>query len=221
MEGAWLDHVGGEGCSESDVCAEAWEMRNRARSWSEGRDIRGPWGRKTKRAGSSGTAARTGHCKSPAGRRHEGDATSGDFHLSAQEGKGSVLGEQSPPVNYLVLVISNSLQPHGLQHTRLPCPSLSPGVCSDSCPLSQCCHPPTSSSIASFSSCPQSCPAPESYPVSWLFVLHWVTNAIGFCWKDNPILFGGKGWGPSCSSFPGEPFASSLSCPSLLTRVSS
>ena len=44
-------------------------------------------------------------------------------------------------------VVSNSLRPHGLQHTRLPCPSLSPGVCSDSCPLSQWCHPTISSSI--------------------------------------------------------------------------
>ena len=49
-------------------------------------------------------------------------------------------------------VMSDSLQPHGLQHTRLPCPSLSPGVCSDSCPLSQWCHPTISSSVALLSS---------------------------------------------------------------------
>ena len=51
---------------------------------------------------------------------------------------------------------------HELQHTRLPCPSLSPRVCSDSCPLSQWCHPTISSSVTPFSSCPQSLPASGS-----------------------------------------------------------
>ena len=55
--------------------------------------------------------------------------------------------------------MSNSLQPHGLQHPRLPCPSPPPGVCSDSCPWHQWCHPTISSSVAPFSSCPQSFPA--------------------------------------------------------------
>ena len=54
---------------------------------------------------------------------------------------------------------------HGLQHARLPCPSLSPGVCSKLCPLS----PTVSSSVAAFFSCPQSFPASGSFPVSWLF----------------------------------------------------
>ena len=67
------------------------------------------------------------------------------------------------------LVVSNSLQLHGLQHTRLPCPSLSPRVCSNSCPLSQRCRPTISSSGAPFSSCPQSCPASRSFPISQLF----------------------------------------------------
>ena len=66
---------------------------------------------------------------------------------------------------------SDSLRPHGLQHTRLHCPSLSPGVCSNSCPLSRWCHPNISSSVISFSSCPQSFPAWPSYPMSWLFIL--------------------------------------------------
>ena len=64
--------------------------------------------------------------------------------------------------------MSNSLQPHGLQHTRLPCPSLSPEVYSNSCPLSQWCHPTISSSAAPFSSCPQSFPASQCFPVSRL-----------------------------------------------------
>ena len=60
-----------------------------------------------------------------------------------------------------------TLWPHGLQHTRLPCPSLSPWVCSDSCPLSQWYHPTISSSVVPFS-CRQSFPASGSFPVSRL-----------------------------------------------------
>ena len=67
-------------------------------------------------------------------------------------------------------VMSNSLQTHGLQHARLPCPSLSPRVCSNSCPLSRWCHPTISSSVTSFSSCPQPFLASGSFPVSRLFV---------------------------------------------------
>ena len=65
--------------------------------------------------------------------------------------------------------MSNSLKPHELQHTRLPCPSLSPRVCWNSCPLSWWCHPTISSSVVPFSSCPQALPASGSFPVSWLF----------------------------------------------------
>ena len=61
-------------------------------------------------------------------------------------------------------VTSVSLQPHGLQHTRLPCPLPTPRACSDSCPSSQWCHPTISSSVISFSSCPQSFPASGSFP---------------------------------------------------------
>ena len=55
--------------------------------------------------------------------------------------------------------MSNSLQPHELQHARPPCPSPTPRVHSNSCPTRQCCHPPISSSVIPFSSCPQSLPA--------------------------------------------------------------
>ena len=58
---------------------------------------------------------------------------------------------------------------HELQHGRLPCPSLSPGVCSNSCPLSQWCCPTISSFVVPFSSCPQSFPASGSFPMSKLF----------------------------------------------------
>ena len=66
--------------------------------------------------------------------------------------------------------VSNSLWPHGLQQSRLPCPSLSPGVCSHSCPLSQWCHPTISSSVIPFSSCLQTFPASESFQMSQLLV---------------------------------------------------
>ena len=63
-------------------------------------------------------------------------------------------------------VASSFLWPHGLQHARLPCTSLSLGVCSDSFPLTHWCHPTISSSVAPFSSCLQSFPASGSFPVS-------------------------------------------------------
>ena len=66
-------------------------------------------------------------------------------------------------------VVSDSLQPHGLHHARLPCPSASPGACWNSCPLSQWCHPTISFSVVPFSSCLQSFPSSGSFPVSRLF----------------------------------------------------
>ena len=66
-------------------------------------------------------------------------------------------------------VVSDSLRPHGLQHARPPCPSLSPRGCSNSCPLSWRCHPTISSSVTPFSSCLQSFPASGSFLMSRLF----------------------------------------------------
>ena len=69
----------------------------------------------------------------------------------------------------VVQSLSHVLRPHELQNARLPCPSLSPEVCSSSCPESRWCHPTISSSVAPFSSCPQSFPALGSFPMSQLF----------------------------------------------------
>ena len=66
-------------------------------------------------------------------------------------------------------VVSDSLRPHESQHTRPPCPSPTPGVHSNSSPSSRWCHPAISSSVVPFSSCPQSLPASESFPMSQLF----------------------------------------------------
>ena len=68
-----------------------------------------------------------------------------------------------------VAVVSDSLWSHGLQHARLPCPSLSRRVCSNSCPLSPWCHPTISSSVSSCSSCSQSFLASGYFPMSRLF----------------------------------------------------
>ena len=76
---------------------------------------------------------------------------------------------------------SDSLQPHGRQHARLPYPSLSPRTCSDSCPLSWWCHPIISSTVVPLSSHLQSFPAPGSFPMSWLFTSRG--QSIGTCFS--------------------------------------
>ena len=70
----------------------------------------------------------------------------------------------------------NSLGPHGLQHSRLPCPSPTPRVHSDSCPSNWCSNPAILSSVVPFS-CPQNLPVSESFPMSHLFA--WVGQSIG------------------------------------------
>ena len=72
-------------------------------------------------------------------------------------------------VQFSFSVMSDSLQSHGLQHTRPPCPSPTPRVYSNSCPLSRWCHRTISPSVVPFSSCLQSFPASASFPMSQLF----------------------------------------------------
>ena len=86
------------------------------------------------------------------------------------------LREACSSLLFIRSVVSDSLRPHDLQHARLHCLSLSPRVCSNSCPLSQWCHPtisssvaPFSSSVIPFSSCPQSFPASASFPKRRLY----------------------------------------------------
>ena len=80
-------------------------------------------------------------------------------------------------VQFSCSVVSDSLQPHELQHARPPCPSPSPGVHSNSRPSSRWCHPAISSSVVPFSSCPQSLPASESFPMNQLFA--WGGQSTG------------------------------------------
>ena len=72
-------------------------------------------------------------------------------------------------VQFSCSVVSDSLRPHELQHTRPPCPSPTPGVHSNSHPSSRWCHPAISSSVIPLPSCPQSLPASESFPMSQHF----------------------------------------------------
>ena len=85
-----------------------------------------------------------------------------------------------------------TLRPHGLQHARLPCPSLSPRVCSNSCPLSWWCHPTISSSVSPLSSCTQSFPASGSFPVSQYFTSG--SQSIGASASVLPMNI--QGWFP-------------------------
>ena len=78
-----------------------------------------------------------------------------------------------PLLSFKHSAVSNSLWPRGLQHTRLPCPSPSPGACSNSHPLSQWCHPTVSSSVVPLSSCPQSFPASGSSDHSSNYIIIW------------------------------------------------
>ena len=72
-------------------------------------------------------------------------------------------------VQFSCSVVSNSLWLHEPQHARPPCPSPTPGDYSNSCPSSRWCHPAISFSVVPFSSCPQSLPASESFPMSQVF----------------------------------------------------
>ena len=87
------------------------------------------------------------------------------------------MGKNGSSVQFSRSVVPDSLQPHELQHARPACPSPIPGVHSNSRPLSWWCHPAISSSVIPFSSCPQSLPASESFPMSQPFT--WGGQSTG------------------------------------------
>ena len=92
-------------------------------------------------------------------------------------------------------VVSDSLRPHELQHARPACPSPTQGVHSKSCPSSRWCHPDISSSVVPFSSCPQSLPASESFPISQLFL--WGGQSTGVSALASVLPKKSQGWSPS------------------------
>ena len=91
-------------------------------------------------------------------------------------------------------VTCDSLRPLGLQHARLPCPSLSPGVCSNSCPSSPWCHPAISSSVIPLSSCLQSFPTSGSFLMSQLFASG--DQSTGASASTSVVLMNIQGWFP-------------------------
>ena len=97
-------------------------------------------------------------------------------------------------VHFSHSVVSDSLQPHELQNARPPCPSPTPGVHTNSCPSSWWCHPAISSSVVRFSSCPQSLPASESFPMNQLFA--WGGQSIGVSASASVLPMNTQGWSP-------------------------
>ena len=97
-------------------------------------------------------------------------------------------------VQFCHLVVSESLRPHGLQHVRLPCPSPTPRAHSNSCPLSQWCHPTISSSVIPFSSSPQSFPASGSFQMSQ--PLAWGGQSIGVSASTSVLPMNTQDWSP-------------------------
>ena len=91
-------------------------------------------------------------------------------------------------------VMSDSLRPRELQHTRPPCPSPTPGVHSNSHPSSHWCHPAISSSVIPFSSCPESLPASETFPMSQLFT--WGGQSTGSSALASVLPKNTRGWSP-------------------------
>ena len=97
-------------------------------------------------------------------------------------------------VQFSLSVVSDSLQPHELQHSRPRCPSPTPRVHSNSRPSSQWCHPAILSSVIPFSSCPQSLPASESFPVSQLFA--WGGQSTGVSASASFLPKNSQDWPP-------------------------
>ena len=101
-------------------------------------------------------------------------------------------------VQFSCSVMSDSLQHHGLQHARPPCPSPTPGVHSNSCPLSWWCHPTISSSVIPFASCLQSLPASGSFQMSQLFASGG--QSIGVSASASVLPMNIQGWYPLVGS---------------------
>ena len=91
-------------------------------------------------------------------------------------------------------VMSNSLRPQEPQQARPPCPSPTPRVHSNPCPLSRWCHPTILSSVVPFSSCPQASPASGSFPVSQLF--SWGGQSIGVSASASVLPMNTQDWSP-------------------------
>ena len=130
--------------------------------------------------------------------------------------KSSYVGKSFNSVQFSCSVVSNSLQPLGLQHARPPCPSPTPRVYPNSCPSSQWCHPTISSSVVSFSSRIQSFPASGSFPMSQLFASGG--QSIGVSASASVLPMNTQAWSPS-ASFLGLVMAPTTTAPPKGTQV--
>ena len=122
-------------------------------------------------------------------------STSMILFLVLQIGSSVSFLDSISSVQFSCSVVSNSLWPYELQHFRPPCPSPTPGVHSDSCPSSQWCHLDISSVVVPFSSCLQSLPESESFPMSQLFA--WGGQSPGISALALFLPKKSQGWSPS------------------------
>ena len=99
-----------------------------------------------------------------------------------------------PSVQFSCSVISDSFQPRGLQHAKLPCPSPTPRACANSCPMSRWCHTPISCSVVPFFCCLQSFPASGSFPMSQFFTSGG--QSIGVSASASILPMSIQGWFP-------------------------
>ena len=122
-----------------------------------------------------------------------------DFHIHFVDYKTKVKpfcknSNAFSSVQFSHSVVSDSLWPYESQHTRPPCPSPTPGVYSNSYPLSRWCHPAISSSVIPFFSCPQSLPASGSFPMSQLFA--WGGQSIRVSASASVLPMNPQDWSP-------------------------
>ena len=125
------------------------------------------------------------------------EAPSSPFHLelpfSSEEQRN--YDESCDPVQISSVAQSClTLWPHELQHARPPCPSPTPGVYTNLCPLRRWCHPTISSSVIPFSSCPQSFPVSESFPMSQLFTSGG--QSVGVSASTSVLPMNTQDWSP-------------------------
>ena len=117
------------------------------------------------------------------------------FNLSPSHGIINSFKHNIQSVQFSLTVMSDFLRPHELQHACPPCPSPTPRVHSNSCPSSWWCHPAISSSVIPFSSCPQSLPMLESFPINQLFT--WGSQSTGVSASSSVLPMNTQDWSPS------------------------
>ena len=169
------------------TCFQSREVLNFSTAWPSWAGVLHGWQGTPPEAGSK-TGGGWGH------RKGGGHTTLKGHVACCCKGAWNQVGRILLLLLFSCAVVSDSLRPHGLHHTRLPCPSPSPGACSNSCPLSRWCHPTISSSVVPFSSCLQSFPASESFIIGRLFASGG--QSIGASASASVLLMNIQGWFP-------------------------